>query len=364
MPPCPGCPRYGDARPLEAALRSLEQLCRELGAPSPRQAFGVGPGYRHRARLMVRGRVDAPQIGIFEEGTHHVVDIPRCVVHHPLVNEVAFALKQAMRLTRSAPYSDTSHTGLVRALQVVVERSSNTAQVTIVANAERPPKLARLFEALEAGLGPKLHSSWFNGHTERTNTILGPVWERIAGSPFVEDEVGSARVFFPPDAFGQANPILMDEIVTQIHAWVPERSRVLELYAGVGAIGLGLLGRGDDVTFNEIGHGSLTGLRRGLAELGAGAERVLPGPAEHALAEARGEDVVIVDPPRKGLDGEVRRKLSERRFERLVYLSCGVDSFLADARDLSRAFALRSVVAYGLFPYTDHVETLALFERK
>jgi tRNA/tmRNA/rRNA uracil-C5-methylase (TrmA/RlmC/RlmD family) len=321
---------------------------------------------------MVRGRTDSPKVGIFEEGTHQIVDIPRCVVHHPLVNEVAFALKQAMKATRTSPYSDTAHAGLVRALQVVVERSSQSAQVTLVVNADDARRVAPLLELLRASLGSKLHSLWFNAQTERTNTILGRHFEHICGPDFVEDEVGGARAFFPPDAFGQANPTLMDDIVAQIHGWVPPGSRVLELYAGVGAIGLGLLRRGDALTFNEIGTGSLNGLRRGIAQVLAEPPRagepprvsVLPGPADSALVGDRGDDVVIVDPPRKGLGPDVRRGLAALSAPRLIYLSCGLDSFLGDARELSRHFALRQLVAYGLFPYTEHVETLALFERK
>ncbi len=315
---------------------------------------------------MVRGRADSPKIGIFAEGTHDVVDIPRCVVHSPLINEVAFALRHALKETKTPPYADASHTGLVRALQVVVERSSRTAQVTVVGNAAVSDKLRPLFETLAALLGPKLHSLWFNGQPERTNTILGPHWQRISGPEWIEDRVGGARVFFPPDAFGQANPALMDDIVAQIHGWVDRGSRVLELYAGVGAIGLGLLARGERVTFNEIGEGSLRGLRVGLETAGKTLSDVVivPGPAERALEEDRGDDVVIVDPPRKGLDVAVRRGLARLTARRLIYLSCGVDSFLADARELNKHFALRSVIAYGLFPYTSHVETLALFERR
>ncbi len=316
---------------------------------------------------MVRGRANAPLVGIFQEGTHDVVDIPRCVVHHPLVNEAAFALKNAIKAARIAPYADASHAGLVRALQVVVERSSQRCQLVVVANAESPSALGPLWDLMQQALGEKVHSLWFNGHTARSNAILGPVWRHIAGPEVIVDEVGGARVYFPPAAFGQANPALMDDIVREIHGWIPRGARVLELYAGVGAIGLGLVRRGERVVFNEIGEGSLAGLERGIAELEsvpAGSVSVVPGPAEQAVGRASEADVVIVDPPRKGLGDVVCQELLAKAPARLVYLSCGVDTFLREARDLARAYSLRAVRAYGLFPYTDHVETLALFERK
>jgi 23S rRNA (uracil1939-C5)-methyltransferase len=331
----------------------------------------MGPGYRHRVRLSVRGRTGSPKVGIFREGTHDLVDIPHCVVHHPLINTVVRCLKAAVRETRTAPYSDRAHAGLLRAVQVVVERSSQTAQVVLVANGSDPAVLESLCAALREGLGPGLHSIWFNGNPERTNRVLGPVWHCYWGPEAVEDTVGGVRVFYPPDAFGQANPELADRIVDEVHGAVPSAARVLELYAGVGAIGLGLVSRSRSVCFNELGPGSLRGLRRGWEELsvslGSSGSRLEPeveiveGPAELAVSKALEADVVIVDPPRKGLGTEVCRVLREARPKRLVYVSCGLASFEQEAPLLSPTFRLESVTAYGLFPFTDHVETVAFF---
>jgi tRNA/tmRNA/rRNA uracil-C5-methylase (TrmA/RlmC/RlmD family) len=68
-------------------LTALTALCREADVPPPAVVEGPPFGYRHRARLAVRGRSASPKVGIFQEGTHRIVDIPRCLVHHPLVNE-------------------------------------------------------------------------------------------------------------------------------------------------------------------------------------------------------------------------------------------------------------------------------------
>lgn len=370
-------------------MKRLERLCAELGAPAPEVVWGEGLGYRNRVRLAVRGRVRSPKIGIFREGSHDLVDIPRCLVHHPLINEVCAAAKEAIRQTRTPPYSDAAHAGVLRSLQVVVERQSRTAQVVLVANGPSPADLEALAAALTELLGTSLHSLWWNGNPERTNRVLGPSWHAYRGPDAIEDEFGGARVFFPPDAFGQANPELAARIVEQIHRWVPPASRVLELYAGVGAIGLGLLRQGCSLELNEVGPGSLRGLARGLTELRlrpvseepdgsfvwapdervergrwTTPARVVPGPAEEAVERLRGPDVVIVDPPRKGLGPEVCGALRAAPPERLVYLSCGIDSFEREARALGEAMQLERVIAYGLFPFTDHVETLASFRNR
>jgi tRNA/tmRNA/rRNA uracil-C5-methylase (TrmA/RlmC/RlmD family) len=325
-------------------------------------------GFRHRARLMVRGRASSPKLGIFQEGTHELVDIPRCRVHHPLVNEVAAGLRGAIRATGVRPYSERTHTGVVRALQVVVERATRTAQVVLVANTPTHEGVAALADALARGLGDSLHSLWWNGNTERGNAILGPRWHRFRGPEAVRESIGGAVVCFPPDAFGQSHLDLADGLVARVHEWVPERARVAEYYAGAGPIGLGLLARCARVVFVESAPGGVRGLRMGIA-LRSDAERaraaVIEAEARAALEALDGADVAIVDPPRKGLDAALAAALATSPPSRVVYVSCDVDSFARDARELCAGGRLRlaALEAWAMFPHTEHVETLARFER-
>src|SRR5262245_55812656 len=182
-PPCPGCPRFAEPGFPPDAGAALATLCADAGLPPPVVVEGPPFGYRHRARLAVRGRAASPKVGIFQEGSHRIVDIPRCLVHHPLVNEVAAAVKTAVRRTGTPPYADRAHRGLLRAVQVVVERQSSRAQLVLVANDDAPGSLASLATEIARSLGERLHSVWWNGNPARTNVILGPLWHRGSGPP-------------------------------------------------------------------------------------------------------------------------------------------------------------------------------------
>jgi 23S rRNA (uracil1939-C5)-methyltransferase len=329
---------------------------------------GARLGYRHRARLAVRGRAASPKLGIFQEGTHRIVDIPRCGVHHPLVNRVAAAVRRAVRETKTTPYAERPHLGALRSLQVVVERESQRAQVVLVGNAADPEPLVPLAGALESLLAAELHSLWWNGNPERTNVILGPHWRRLYGTEAVREQIGGAHVFFPPGAFGQSHLELADQLVAQVHAWVPDQQRVLELYAGCGPIGLGLLARSREVVFNEVSSAALEGLALGLAarpDAERAKARLLPGQAGEAASALFACDVAIADPPRQGLDAPLLETLCAAPPERFVYASCDLDSFLSQARALAERspLRLRELLAFDLFPQTRHVETLALFTR-
>jgi 23S rRNA (uracil1939-C5)-methyltransferase len=329
---------------------------------------GARLGYRHRARLAVRGRAASAKLGIFQAGSHRIVDIPRCRVHHPLVNRVAAAVRRALRETKTAPYAERPHRGALKSLQVVVERESQRAQVVLVANALQPAPLEPLARAVEKLLPDALHSLWWNGNPERTNVILGPHWHRFAGPEALRERILGVDVFFPPGAFGQSHLELADALAAQVAAWVPDGRRVLELYAGCGPLGLPLLARSREVAFNEVAAAGLEGLALGLAARPAGEReraRLLPGEAGAAAGAVAGSEVVIADPPRQGLDGPVLDALLAHPPERLVYVSCDVPTLVAQSRALAGggALRLRELVAFELFPYTRHVEALALFTR-
>jgi 23S rRNA (uracil1939-C5)-methyltransferase len=122
------------------------------------------------------------------------------------------------------------------------------------------------------------------------------------------------------------------------------------------------------LALNEVNPDSLEGLELGVRDLApeVGARvRVLPGPAADSVGAIAEAEVVIVDPPRRGLDSSVISALIAAPPERLVYVSCGLESFLEQAELLrgSGRFRLAGLELYVMFPYTDHVETLAWFER-
>jgi tRNA/tmRNA/rRNA uracil-C5-methylase (TrmA/RlmC/RlmD family) len=346
----------------------LNALARAHGLPEVTVISGSETGFRHRARLAIRGRLGSPKLGLFELGTHRVVHIPSCSVQHPLINRAAAVVRRSLVDARVSCYSDQAHLGLARYLQIVIERSSQSAQLVLVANSATPEPLARLLELIRDRLGRDLHSLWFNANCERSNTILGPEFLHWYGPASVVERFGGTAVHFPPGAFGQNNLEIGERLIEHVRAQIPRGACVAEFYAGVGAIGLSVLEQAGELRINELNPHALQGLELGLAALDP-AERaritVLPGPAGAARVAASGAEVVIADPPRKGLDPELIEFLCASAPARFIYVSCGLDSFLADAARLTSGGTLQltALTAFNLLPYTEHVEIVARFER-
>jgi 23S rRNA (uracil1939-C5)-methyltransferase len=249
-----------------------------------------------------------------------------------------------------------------------VERSSQTAQVVLVANSATPEPLAACLDLVRERLGECLHSLWFNANQQPTNVILGPRFEHWYGPASVVEHFGGAAIHYPPGAFGQSNLDIAQQIIQHLREQIPANAKIVEFYAGVGAIGLSVLDRATEVRMNEVSPHSLEGLELGLAELDPSSRSkvsIIPGEAGANSSRAAGAEVVIVDPPRKGLDPELCTVLSEQPPARLLYVSCGLESLLGDVERLTAHGRLRlaSLTAFNLLPFTEHVETVARFER-
>jgi tRNA/tmRNA/rRNA uracil-C5-methylase (TrmA/RlmC/RlmD family) len=185
----------------------------------------------------------------------------------------------------------------------------------------------------------------------------------------VIESFGGASVHYPPGAFGQSNLDIAQRIIEHVRERIPEGARVAEFYAGVGAIGLSALDRASEIRFNELSPHSLHGLALGIESL-APADRakvaVVAGSAGMALETADRSQVVIVDPPRKGLDPELAAHLREHPPQRLLYVSCGLPSLLEDIGRLTSAGTMRlaELRAFNLMPFTEHAETVATLESR
>ena len=367
-PPCPGCPSFGDRQLDPEGLGRLNRLAESQGLEPVTVATGSPWGYRHRARLAVRGRARSPKIGIFQRGSHRIADIPSCQIHHPLINRSAAALKRAIRATGIEPYVEGPHRGVLRYVQSVVETASQTVWLTLVGNTESEEPLLPLVEHLGRELGDTLGGVWWNGQRERGNVILGDEWCHLAGRELTRESFGGATVFYHPGAFGQANPALAARMIERIHTWVPDDAAVVEFHSGSGAIGLGLLPRINRMVFNEVSPFAIAGLETGLGALPEDQTRrvgIARGLAADHVSLLDDADIVIIDPPRKGIEPALLERLVERPPARLIAISCGLDSFLRNAKRLLEQSDLRltALEAWGLFPFTPHIETLARFDR-
>jgi 23S rRNA (uracil1939-C5)-methyltransferase len=275
--------------------------------------------------------------------------------------------------------------GMLRYVQATVERRTGRVQLTLVWNAddyrEATPALQLLVKELNKAAPDLFHSVWANFRTGPGNAIFSrnpTSWHRCSGSEFITEKVGSRGhiFYFGPQLFRQANLDHFEGVVNAVAELVPEGSDVCELYAGIGILGVNALGRARSVRCSDINAFNPRAFSRVVAQLeSADRGRVSYSPlsAEDAIqdGQAMGADCLIVDPPRKGLDAGVLESLRDRgdpltaSVKRIIYVSCGLDAFKRDCAQLVEAgWALQQAEGHVLFPGSDHIETVALLERR
>jgi tRNA/tmRNA/rRNA uracil-C5-methylase (TrmA/RlmC/RlmD family) len=209
--------------------------------------------WRTQAKLVVAPKSsswarDGCVFGLYKKGSHVILDIPNCKVHHPSINRAVAALEKATKKAGTAAYVETSREGGLRYVQLQVERTTGKICLTLVWAAsdlkQTQPALSRLTKEL-ARLEPDLwHSMWCHCNENPGNSIFtrdSRNWYRLSGNEFVREPLAvgvHGWLYFSPLAFRQGNIDGFDIIATDVARAVAGGSKVCELYAGVGLLGL------------------------------------------------------------------------------------------------------------------------------
>lgn len=371
---CSGCFRNQNVD-LPDIFFDVRQFFAEKGFPNVQLHTGQPTGWRCRAKLAVQGTFSAPLIGLFEEKTHQVITIPHCKVHHPAINKAVEIVKKWISDYQIHPYNEVSKTGLLRYLQFTVDRSTSKVQVVLVLNLVNINALSSLekiaLDHLWDLFGFLGHSIWINFNQRQDNVIFNENWYHYIGEELLWGQLLGRQICFHPASFMQANLEMFERLLMVLKRWLKADSssdKILELYAGVGAIGLSLVDECHHIRCVEIVPSATSCFEESWKKLPSNLQQQISficGSAEkQRILLTSFAEVVIVDPPRKGLDPSLLKDLCQLpQLKRIAYISCGWKSFKRDCEEfLSRGKKLNSVEAFLFFPGSEHVEILALFE--
>lgn len=188
------------------------------------------------------------------------------------------------------------------------------------------------------------------------------ITERLGstGDIVLKDTVLGVPFRYATEGFFQVNIPVYEQALKDMHHWVDEGSPVVDLYSGVGSIGLTIGGSGAILV--EINEHAVREMRRNIQELGIDATPVLAA-SEQALEHITADTTVIVDPPRAGLHDDVIRRLLDIKPPRVIYLSCNPVTQARDVALLSSTYSISYQKGYNFFPRTPHIEHLVVLDR-
>lgn len=405
------------------AVRTAKQFFQSMIPTDRTFHIHLGPvkGWRTVSKLAVRrNRVDptnaAPDIGLFAFGTHEIVaSYQTFPAHHKSINTAIEVVREACKKFRILAYSEHDGSGLLRYLAVNVERLTGAVQITLVWNSK--PTDIKLVDDDVAGKSVSaaaslqqltkylisaasntssfvLHSLWVHFHSswKHNNAIFGREkgsWKLIHGPDSIDEVLKfdivdwkvppKIHLRFPPNVFRQANLDAFTHIIQSIRMILEKHvkainkyCRCLELYGGVGTIGLHIADLMKSFVSSDENPHNLNCFSAAVASIADESVRqkiknYVPKSAldmvnAGALSNA---DICIVDPPRKGLEeGVTSALIKQGPVKLLVYVSCGFDAFQRDCTMLvDGGWKLVHAEGHILFPGADAIESLAIFSR-
>lgn len=359
---CRSCSLMGVDYRAQLAAKQAE--CASLVATTWLPPFASAEsGFRSKAKLAVGGTVDAPTLGILDR-EYRGVDLRDCGIHTPGIRAAIPRLAAFVTEAGLIPYDVAARRGELKHVLVTESPDGDLMVRFVLRSPEQEPAIRAALHALAADLPIRVasvnllpaHAALLEGETESVLTPESTLPMRIDGLTL---HLG-VRSFF------QTNLPVASGLYAQAAEWASRvaPSTAWDLYCGVGGFALAIAGDGRAVLGVETSAEAVASAQRSAAEAGVtGAEFRVGDATAFALESAEHPDLVIVNPPRRGLDAALCDWLDRSGVRSVIYSSCNPVSL---ARDLDRmpSFSVREGRVFDLFPQTTHCEVMVLLDRR
>jgi 23S rRNA (uracil747-C5)-methyltransferase len=324
-------------------------------------------GFRNKAKMVVTGTAEEPTLGILNPAGGGV-DLRDCPLHTPGIQTALPVLARFVTRAGLTPYDVPTRRGELKHL-LVTESPDGELMVRFVLRSQEP--VARIRKHLPALLAelPQVAVATVNLQPEHKAVLEGEQEILLTDQETLRMRVDGIDLHLRPRSFFQTNTAMAAELYRLGRAWVDETgpASVWDLYCGVGGFALHVLSTSSTtdmrVTGIEISREAVASAEQSRDEAGLTGARFEAGDAtRYAVDSAAPPDLVIVNPPRRGIGPELSGWLESSGVGQVLYSSCNAQSL---ARDLAAMPSLRPVRGrlLDMFPSTSHYEVLTLLER-
>lgn len=325
--------------------------------------------YRNKTQIPWQVQRGDAVFGLFRSGTHEVVPVDRCIVETRDANQALQIVRDWANYHEITIYDENHHRGILR--HVVVRRGifTNQLMVVVVSTTKEVPHWQTLLQQLKNGL-PTLRSVQININSRQTNVILGEENILAWGEPFIEERLMQQRFRIFPNTFFQVNSVQMVKLLERMTevAEFKGGDTVVDLFCGIGAISLHLAGLVKTVVGIESYHEAVAAALQNSTDNNITNAAFHSGDAREKFVELLKEglkpDIIIVDPPRKGLEKSLIQAIGKSGARAVIYISCNPKTLVRDLDVFDQqGYAASDIFPFDMFPQTYHVESLAVLKR-
>lgn len=325
---------------------------------------GAESGFRNKAKMVVGGTVGAPTLGILDRDLAGV-DLRDCGLHSPAITTALGRIAGWIADAGLVPYDVATRSG---ELKHVLLTESPDGELLL--------RLVMRSTALEARIRSRLPDLWaalpvlrvvtVNVQPEHKAVLEGEREIVLTNTATLPMRLATGVTLrLGPRSFFQTNTFVAEALYDQARTWLealPDACTIWDLYCGVGGFALHLAGPGREVLGVEVSADAVDAARATAADLGVAVEFVADDATAYALGSRTPPDLVVVNPPRRGIGPDLAGWLEQSAVRHVVYSSCNAESL---ARDLALMPSLRPAEAgvLDMFPHTTHYEVLVLLTR-
>lgn len=322
--------------------------------------------YRNKGQFPVSKQNGQLKIGFFAPRSHNVVDCRNCLLQPEIFSEIIAEITKFIERENISIYDETTHKGLLRHVYLRIGEATEEIALCLVINGEKMPKIDNLISDLTEKFS-QIKSICVNINKDKTNVILGSKTDIVYGESYITDILCSLKFRISPQSFYQVNRAQAHKLYAKAleYAALTGKENVVDLYCGAGTIGLSFAKSAKKVIGVEIVPQAIENARENAKLNNIENAEYICGDAEKAsdILLKRNEkiDVVVVDPPRKGLTPALVETIVKINPERIVYVSCDAATQARDCKQfLSLGYKVNKACAVDMFPGTTHVETVCL----
>ena len=371
---CGGCDFWHMDYEEETRLKSerVRQALNRIGGENlealPILSAPTCRDYRNKAQYPVSSKKGRAFAGFFKAGTHQVVENNRCLILPEETDRVKDLVVDYVNHHGITAYDEATGKGLLRHIYVRRGAVSGQVLVCLVVNGRKLPHTEDLIRRLQAV--PGFTTLVLAVNTRPGNAILGNEFITLYGPGYIEDTLCGLIFRLSPRSFYQVNHYqaqrLYEAAIAQ--AQITKNDLVLDLYCGVGTITLAMAKAAGKVIGVEVIEQAVEDAWDNARRNGIENAEFFCGDAGKAALELESKgiipDVVVVDPPRKGLNADTIEALSRMSPRRIVYVSCDPATLARDVALLKeKGYTLKNAMAADLFPRCAHVESIVCLTR-
>lgn len=338
---------------------------------SPTMGMAKPYQYRNKAQVPVKWVKGQLQTGFYRRGSHQLVPIEDFYIQDPVIDQTILVVRDALRKFKIPPYDEKTGRGIIRTVMVRRGYYSHEVMVVLITKTKHLPHVKELTATIKAQV-PELKSLVQNINFKQTNKLLGDENHLLWGQPTIEDQLLGINFKISPLSFYQVNPQQTERLYqTAIdQAGLDGSQTVIDAYCGIGTISLAVAKHAKQVYGVEIVPAAIEDAKQNAALNGITNAEFVVGKAEEQMAKWQKAglkpDVLIVDPPRKGLAESLITAAGQMAPKKIIYVSCNPATLVRDLqRFMDQGYHVtKPIQPVDQFPQTTHVESVTVLERK